>query len=328
MDKKYFTELLNKYLKSEASENECDLLIRHYNLFESEPEIFDSSSQNQKADIKNEIENKIWNQILFDESSTKDTPPPKHRNWISLISVAAAVLIVFSTGFYFLRKDSVEQGGVTTRLVGIKQNRLLQLPDGSTVILSPGTKLNYPSSFDGLTKRDVYLDGQAYFDVKHNSLKQFIIHTGKLKTIVMGTAFEIKAWSDNSSIRVTVSRGKVRIEDQNNRTLGVITPNQQITYDKTSENIIQKVVNAPEYMEWKEQDLLLSDVTVAEAAKLLESRYDVQIRISDDSIRSKRFTTVVRKGETLEQILKSISEFNEAVYTYDGEKSVIILDSK
>ncbi|MEJ7692191.1 DUF4974 domain-containing protein [Daejeonella sp.] len=88
------------------------------------------------------------------------------------------------------------------------------------------------------------------------------------------------------------------------------------------------MVNRPEYLEWKEQYLLLSDVTVAEDAKLLESRYEVKIKISDDRIGSKRFTTVVRKGETLEEILKSISEFNEAVYKYDLEKAVITLDSK
>lgn len=328
MDKKYFSELLNKYLKHEASEEECDLLVKHYNLFESEPDIFDTMSQNQKADIRNEIENKIWDEIFNDEISTKEVTSSNHRPWINFISFAAILLIILSTGFYFFRNEPVKPANSISRQTTIKENRLIQLPDGSTVILRPGAKLNYPSSFDGLAKREVYLDGQAYFDIKHNSLKQFIIHTGKLKTIVLGTAFEINAWSDNSSIQVTVSRGKVRVEDQNNTTIGIITPNQQITYDKTSKNVVQKVVNAPEYLEWKEHDLLLSDVTVAEAAKLLESRYKVEIIISDDSVRSKRFTTIVRKGETLEQILKSMSEFNEAVYQYDVDKGVITMDSK
>lgn len=328
MDKKYFSELLNKYLKHEASEEECDLLMKYYDLFESEPDIFDNMSKNQKADIRNEIENRIWDEIFDDEASPKNSSSLSNKFWINFISVAAVILIILSAGFYFFRNEPVQPVNAISRQITIKENRLIQLPDGSTVILRPGAKLNYPSSFDGLSLREVYLDGQAYFDIKHNSLKQFIIHTGKLKTIVLGTAFEINAWSDNSSIQVTVSRGKVRIEDQNNRTIGIITPNQQITYDKTSKNIIQKVVNAPEYLEWKEQDLLLSDVTVAEAAMLLESRYKVDIIISDDSVRAKRFTTIVRKGETLEQILKSISEFNEAVYRYDIDKAVITLDSK
>lgn len=328
MDKKYFSELLNKYLKHEASEEECDLLIKHYNLFESEPDIFEKMPQNQKTEIRNEIENKIWDEIFDDEINPKELTSSNHRLWINFISFAAILLIIISAGFYFFKNEPVRQTNVISRQTTIKENRLIQLPDGSTVILRPGAKLNYPSSFDGLASREVYLDGQAYFDIKHNSLKQFIIHTGKLKTIVLGTAFEINAWSDNSSIQVTVSRGKVRVEDQNNRTIGIITPNQQITYDKGSKNVVQKVVNAPEYLEWKEQDLLLSDVTVAEAAKLLESRYKVEIIISDDSVRSKRFTTIVRKGETLDQILKSMSEFNEAVYQYDVDKAVITLDSK
>lgn len=328
MDKKYFSELLNKYLKHEASEEECDLLIKHYNLFESEPDIFDSFSQNQKTDIRNEIENKIWNEIFFEDNNSKDASSPNRRVWISILSIAAVLVTIISAGIYFLNQEPHKQSSVISRLTNIKENRLIQLPDGSTVIVSPGSKLNYPSSFDGLAKREVYLDGQAYFDIRHNSVKPFIIHTGKLKTIVLGTAFEINAWADDPNIRVTVSRGKVKVEDQNNRTLGVITPNQQITYDKTSKNVVQKVVNAPEYLEWKEHDLLLSDVTVAEAAELLETRYKVKIIISDDQIRSRRFTTIVRKGETLEQILKSISEFNEADYHYDREKAVITVVSK
>lgn len=328
MTKKYFSELLEKYLKHEASEEECELLIKHYNLFESEQDVFDSLTRNQKDDIRNEVESRIWDEILADEISLKEVSSSNYKRLVSIVSVAAVLLLIISFGAYFFQTEPVKQTNVISRLTDVKQNRLIQLPDGSTVILRPGARLNYPSSFDGLAQREVYLDGQAYFDIKHNSLKQFIIHTGKLKTIVLGTAFEVNAWSDDISIQVTVSRGRVRIEDQNNRTLGVITPNQQITYDKTNRNIVQKVVNAPEYLEWMEQDLLLSDVTVAEAARLLESRYKIEILINDDSIRSKRFTTIVGKGETLDQILKSISEFNEAVYQYSDDRSSITISSK
>jgi len=328
MNKKYFSELLEKYLKHEASEEECELLIKHYNLFESEPDVFDSLTRNQKDDIRNEVESRIWDEILADEISLKEVSSSNYRRLVSIVSVAAILLLVISLGAYFFQNEPAKQTNVISRLTDVKQNRLIQLPDGSTVILRPGARLNYPSSFDGLAQREVYLDGQAYFDIKHNSLKQFIIHTGKLKTIVLGTAFEINAWSEGNSIQVTVSRGKVRVEDQNKRTLGVITPNQQITFDKTSRNIVQKVVYAPEYLEWMEQDLLLNDVTVAEAARLLESRYKVEILINDDSIRSKRFTTIVRKGETLEQILKSISEFNEAVYQSSDDGKSIYIRSK
>ena len=72
MNKKYFSELLNKYLRHEASEEECELLIKHYNVFQSESDIFDSLTRNQKDDIRNEIENRIWDEILIDEISHKE----------------------------------------------------------------------------------------------------------------------------------------------------------------------------------------------------------------------------------------------------------------
>jgi len=328
MDKEYFLQLLNKYLRQEASGEECELLLRHYNLFDLEPEILNTLTKDQKSELKNEIDNNIRNIISSETSRVKEKRSFRRKIWIYVISVAAVMFIVLAGDLYFIDHKHLNKNSVISRFSGVRENRLIQLPDGSTVIVSHGSKLNYPSSFDGLSNREVYLDGQAYFDVKHNSLKPFIIHTGKLKTTVLGTAFEINAWSDEPDVRVTVSRGKVKVEDQNNRTISVITPNQQITYDKTNKNIIQKVVNVPEYLEWKDHDLLLSNVTISEAAELLEKRFQVKILIADEQIKSKRFTTTVLKGERIEQILNSIAEFNDAKFTYDVEKSEVIISSK
>jgi len=328
MDKEYFLQLLNKYLQQEASAEECELLLRHYNLFDMEPEILNALSKDQKLELKNEIKNNINNIISSEADNFKKKRSFRHKIWISVISAAAIILIVLAGDLYFIDQKHPNKNSVISRFSGVRENRLIQLPDGSTVIVSHGSKLNYPSSFDGMANREVYLDGQAYFDVKHNSLKPFIIHTGKLKTTVLGTAFEINAWSDKPDVRVTVSRGKVKIEDQNNRTISVITLNQQITYDKINKNIIQKAVNAPDYLEWMDHDLLLSNVTIAEAAELLEKRFQIKILIADEQIKSKRFTTTVLKGERIEQILNSIAEFNDAKFTYNVEKSEVIISAK
>ncbi len=328
MDKEYFIELLNKYLQQEATEEECDLLLLHYNLFDQEPEILDALTNEQKLELKSEIDYNIRNIISTENNLIKNNHSLSRKIWISIISVAAILFIVFAGDLYFTDQKHLNKSSVISRFSRVKENRLIQLPDGSTVIVSPGSKLNYPSSFDGLAKREVYLDGQAYFDVKHNPSKPFIIYTGKLKTVVLGTAFEINAWSDESDIRVTVSRGKVKIQDENNRVLKIISPNQQITYNTLNENIIQKEVNLPEYLAWKDHDLLLSDVTISEASALLEDRFQVKILIGDDHLKSKRFTTTVLKEERIETILNSIAEFNDAKYTYDIDKSEVVISSK
>lgn len=328
MNKEYFIELLNKYLQQEATEEECDFLLSHYNLFDQEPEILDALTNGQKLELKSDIDYNIRNIISTETNLVKNKRFLSRKIWISIMSVAAILFIVFAGHLYFTDQKHLNKSSVISRFSPVKENRLIQLPDGSTVILSPGSKLNYPSSFDGLARREVYLDGQAYFDVKHNSLKPFIIYTGKLKTVVLGTAFEINAWSDESDIRVTVSRGKVKVEDENNRILSIITPNQQITYNTLNENIIHNDGNVPEYLAWKDHDLLLSDVTILEASALLENRFKVKILIRDDHLKSKRFTTTVLKGERIETILNSIAEFNDAKYTYDIDKSEVIISSK
>lgn len=87
------------------------------------------------------------------------------------------------------------------------------------------------------------------------------------------------------------------------------------------------MVKAEIYLDWKEQDLLFADVTVAEATELLEERFNVKISFNDEIIKSNRFTTTLLKGESLEQVLKSICEFNSAAYQYDKENATVIISS-
>jgi ferric-dicitrate binding protein FerR (iron transport regulator) len=195
------------------------------------------------------------------------------------------------------------------------------------VILSAGSKLNYPSSFDGLKKREVFLDGQAFFDIKHNASRPFIVYTGKLKTEVLGTAFNIKAIPGEADITVTVTRGKVKVMDQD-KMLGIITPDQQITYSKEKVGAVTKRVNSDSLFNWKEQDLRCNDLTIAEAAELLEKRYNVKITISDQSITSQRFTTTFGKNDSFEQVLKSICVFNGLSYKYNKDNATVVISQK
>ncbi|MEP6595095.1 MAG: FecR domain-containing protein [Ginsengibacter sp.] len=339
MDKYSFIKFLHKYRKGDFTKEEQQFLISYYNLFDNEPDVIDILTTEKKNEIKNEIKENIWDNISKDEQ-----PYQKirfiNRRFIKMTAVAATFLgFTISLVFLFngLSKKrapaslAVQQpsGLLKKQVAGNpiaqhKENRVLFLPDGSTVTLSPGSKLNYPSSFDGMKKREVFLYGQAFFDIKHNVSRPFIVHTAKLETIVLGTAFNIKAMPDETDITVTVKRGKVKVSDQN-KTLGVITPNQQITYNLRKVSSTMKILDGDSYLDWKEQDLLLDNLTVAEAAKLLEERYKVKIIINEPSLGSQRFTTTFKKDESFEQVLKSICVFNGVVYKYNKEKTTVII---
>ncbi len=328
MDKLYFLELLRKYLKGEATNEEQEFLLSYYNLFQYEPDVLALLSKEKKEELKSQMYATIWKNISRREQSYGKVKTM--RKWLVRMSAAAVLFAICATVIIFLPNESSKNQTFAERSIEQKEkqkeNRLVRLPDGSTVIVSAGSKLNYPSSFDGLAKREVYLEGLAYFDIKHNSSKPFIVHTGKLETTVLGTAFNIKAFPADMDIIVTVTRGKVKVSDQN-RTLGTITSDQQILFNKENAIATQKMVDSDINIVWKEQDLLFTEVTVAEAAEVLEERFNVKISFSDEKIKSNRFTTTFMKNESLEQVLKIICEFNDAAYQYDKEKATVIIRS-
>jgi ferric-dicitrate binding protein FerR (iron transport regulator) len=203
-------------------------------------------------------------------------------------------------------------------------NRLIHLPDGSVAIVMKGSKLTYPASFDGLKKREVYLEGEAYFDIKHNAGQAFIVHTGKLQTTVLGTAFNVKALKADKFIVVTVTRGKVSVGDKN-KVFGTITPNQQIVFNKVQANSQMKQVDAADFACWQGQDLLLDDVTMEEASKLLKERFKVEILCADPKLQVNRFTTTFQYNESLDHVLNILCWFNNTTYSYDKENGIVTI---
>ncbi|MDP4286092.1 MAG: FecR domain-containing protein [Bacteroidota bacterium] len=326
----------------DLTKEEQQFLESYYDLFQNEPGILDILSIEEKNELRNEIRANIEKSILDEEPSVSKIRFINRRYIKTAIAAAILTGIVFSLLFFYHSGTKV----TNTEFVAAKplegksklqenkmivahqkENRVIFLPDGSKVILSPGSKLNYPSSFDGMGKREVFLNGQAFFDIKHNASRLFIVHTGKLETIVLGTAFNIKAIRGEKEITVTVTRGKVKVKDQL-KILGTITPNQQITYNKEKATSVMKIVDANSFLDWQNQDLFIDNLTLSEAAKILEDQFKIKIIIKDSSIREQRFTATFPKDEKLEQALKSISIFNGVTYTYNNDKSEVIINNQ
>jgi len=328
MDKNYFITLLHKYLQGESTKEEQIFVEKYYNLFQNEPGVLDTLSVDEKRTLKNNITDGIWSNIA------KSEDPDKKVRFINSrfvkLAAAAVVAMVFISSFYFLLKKSAAKQQISIAAKTKpehKQNRVIFLADGSSVILSGESKLKYPSTFEGLKTREVYLEGQAFFDIKHISSKPFIVHTGNLETKVLGTAFNIKAFPDEDNITVTVKRGRVSVNDQN-KILGIITPNEQITYAKSKVKSSIQTIKNESYLTWKQEDLLIDNLTISGAAKLLEDRYKVKIIIDNPDVELLRFTSTFSKNEPLDEVLSSICLFNGLGYTYNKEKSIVTLNLK
>jgi transmembrane sensor len=241
-------------------------------------------------------------------------PVKKHWNW-TWIAAAAILVLVVSIGLLQLR-SGVEQrdlAAIKKTSQAPKKNeahKWVKLPDGSSVQLNQGSYLEYADSFEGKALREVRLIGEAYFDIKHDARHPFVIHTGKIKTTVLGTAFNISAYDANNAVTVTVTRGKVKVED-GKKMLVILTPDQQLAWNTKLPPVKMKV-NAAEVVEWKKHDLIMDDITLAEAAEMIAERYGVKIQFNNEKVKSCRFTAAFLNRNDITQVLSVVGDITGA----------------
>lgn len=202
------------------------------------------------------------------------------------------------------------------------QKEQIMLADSSRISVNAGSELKYPKQFKGNT-REVFLSGEAYFDIRHDAAKPFIIHTGSVTTTVLGTAFNIKEDKIKHTVEVTVTRGKVSVAN-GNIPLGVLTPNHQLSFNVQDNKVAEHVVIASAVTAWQKIKIHYEDMTFAEAAAKLEQRYKVKISFSNNRIKDCRFTGASLTGDNLDTVLKTICEFNNATYKTQPDGSIII----
>lgn len=344
MEKEEFDILFEGYLKNTLSEQQLEKFQQAVNTNQYDDfikdEIYTSLEENQPSDFMDQHQGDIiLKRILSHDSSAKviaiDSKKTNRKKAMQWFFAAASIAVFAAIGSVLLFKSNplsvpavpVEQKENTeSTLIAFSGKQLVHLPDGSTVLLNDNSSLKYDQdSFDSKT-REVTLTGEAYFDIKRNEKKAFIVHTGKVQTKVLGTAFNINAYSNTNKIEVTVTRGKVQVGDQE-KIYGIITPNQQIKVNTESLNYQQNNVNAAIAVEWKSRYLILDNIDMEEAIALISEKYKVSITLSNENIKKCRITASFLNEEDLDHILKVVCSVIETQYHYN-QNGVIVLEGK
>ncbi|WP_177192108.1 FecR family protein [Chitinophaga arvensicola] len=247
---------------------------------------------------------------------------PSHRYlWYKLAGAAAVLLVVFAVWSRFSGQPALPKD-LAVVSIPRDQKKQITLADGSRVWLNAGAELKYPAVFSEKA-REVYLSGEAYFDVQHDPAKPFLIHTGKVLTTVLGTAFNIKADKDQQTVEVTVSKGKVSVEDAG-KLLGILTSNQQISLDLVSGKFAEKTVNANTVIAWQGNEMSFDDITFADAALQLQQHFHVKISFNNEKLKACRFSGSTLKGDQLDKILDVITGFNNATWQRKPDGLIVI----
>lgn len=320
MDQAYFLEILAKYRAGTATPAEEQFLLACYEAFESQPDIVALLTEEERTRLKQSLHKGIMQQIAEHGAPVRQPG----RRWLKIAAAAAMIAGAAAIGLrLFKEPDAPPVASLPEQTVQPeKENNLIALPDGSSVLVSAGSRLHYPTSFSGKT-REVYLVGRALFNVAQQVAKPFVVHSGQLSTTVLGTTFEVDAVTPD--VRVTVLEGRVQVASEK-RMLGVLSANEQIVYNATSQNHrqVQLPASAPQPA-WLQNDLLFDDVSLQQAARLIAERFNTSISIPDETLQQQRFTTTFTRDENLEQVLKSICDFNHAAYKIDKEKNTVII---
>lgn len=323
MSRRQIAALLDRYLKGETTNEENELVKRWLEENSNANPRWHDLDRSAKDQWLSSVFNEIKNTIHETEAKVVSLPQRKRWLWRSIAAAAAVSLISFTL---YLEWPSLQSRlhpvQLTTVQVPINQKREITLTDGSRVWLNTGSELKYPKTFNGKT-REVYLSGEAYFDVRHDAGKPFIIHTGTVLTTVLGTAFNIKEDKSKHTIQVTVTRGKVSVSN-GVKLLGILIPNQQISFNTLKAEASQAIIDANEVIGWQQSDLHFEDVSFEDAITQLERHFNVKISFSNPKLKTCRFTGTSLNGEELDKILKVMCAFNNATYQIKPDGSMVI----
>lgn len=258
-----------------------------------------------------------------EQSLAREKPVKKSR----LLPVMAAAVIILAAGMaWFMARPLSKQPvvaakGLAKKMTGRSEYRYMLLPDSTQVWLNAASTLEYPQQF-AAGKRDVYLTGEAYFDVKHADKQPFLIHTGKVTTMVLGTAFNINAYPGRENIIVSVSRGRVRV-NYNDKEMAVLTQGQQVKVSNTSNAVVQKKQAITEAAPWQQGNLQYDDETIRDIVADLERNYDVTIRVQSEGLANERITTSFRREIGIENALKVLCTLTDTRLKLENNMYVI-----
>lgn len=263
--------------------------------------------------------------------------------------VAASIALIVGIGFlgfqYFTKNQELAKieeitPNLSTNYIETENNSTsnqeIKLEDGSQITLYPKSKIRYPKSFSTQI-REVYLTGQAFFQIEKNPKRPFWVYTDYISTQVLGTSFMVKANENEKNIKVEVRSGKVSVyrrEDlekakiqKKNELAGIIlTPNQQVEYTITDDRLLKSIIKQPEVLIAETSKSFSFDETpISKVFAMLEKAYGIHI-IFDEKNMENCYLTASFSDESLYDKLNLICKITHS--TYEIVDAQIVIHSK
>ncbi|SDE07694.1 FecR family protein [Dyadobacter soli] len=255
-----------------------------------------------------------------EEASEEDTfAKPKYIK-ISSWLAAASILLATGLGYFLVNRQHdghhATRTAMETRTSGSKEVVSIELSDGTQVWLNKNSKIEYPKVFDG-NERQVYLQGEAFFEVVPNPEKPFIVKSDRISTRVLGTSFDVKAYHGDETASVSVATGKVEVSKEIGEGEPVritqLTPEQELVINTEKDETYINIVSVANIAPWHLGQLVFRDNTYDEVMQALQERFGKKV-VFKSSIGKCRVMASFNSNASLNDVLKLLSMSNSFDY--------------
>lgn len=295
MTDKEFNILLNKTLNDTITKEEEALLIAYEEKAIQKTEKYLFLSDLEKKEIKKTIYKGVRKKIK--------------PNYFFKLAIASSIILFlgFSTFLFFNHKTDVKVLAITNISNQIKT---ILLEDGSTVVLNKNSSLKYINTFNNTRHLD--LKGEAFFKIKRNEKKPFIVKTKNIETKVLGTSFNIL--NKDSLVSISVATGLVQVSDANN--VIFLKPNQQTTYKIASQSFITKNKSHKLFTTWFKDVSNLKNVYMSDLEDYIKDNYNTEVSYSNINFKNVKMSITINRNESLKSLIHKINYITDLKLTY------------
>ena len=240
------------------------------------------------------------------------------------IKIAAVFVITVACGTYFYKSEIRKIGeAMNTIKVPAGQRANLTLPDGTNVWLNARSEMRYPAVFTG-NKREITLDGEAYFEVTHNEDKPFVVQTNKCNVEVLGTKFNVEAYSDSEDFCTSLMEGSVRVSDKGNPSETVLlSPNHMVSLENGQ--LSTSPISDFDVFRWKEGLICFRNMNFEQLMLRFEKCYGVRIVVENKHLVNYICSGKFRISDGIDNALRILQKDAKYSFERNNDESVIYI---
>lgn len=330
MDHQTIRTLLDKYLQGNCTMEEVEKIHAWLKQVQRQDNEWPAHNEQEQARYLDGLYQDITHSIGRRAEKTRQRTI--RRRFIQ-VAASVALLCGMLAAFYVFPPWNTDPprltrtAGYATERTAMGEIKELTLEDGSVIWLNAGSTLRYPDKFQGGT-REVILEGEAFFDIARDTARPFLIHTAGMETRVLGTSFNVRAYSHQEPAQVIVVSGTVEVSvpaaDGPETKKVLLEANQMVTYGTTrgtsGGELAKETVDDPEqYTAWKYGKLIFKSTPMSEVALQLERTFGLRIRMQDQAIERCRITGRFDKSQEVSLTIEAICKSIEAEFRLNGD---------